>query len=128
MAKPAKPPTNVLTDKQVAAFEAFLGRWQAWLNLLDWRVSLSKTPAGKRVLSEVQPDLESRMASVRLNRHWGENNSSSPVELERVACHEMLHVFLRELIDFAQDSRTSDEDLASFEHRVVHTLVTVLVP
>jgi hypothetical protein len=98
-------------------FEGFLRKWQGALNLLDWRVVVDKKRAPKGVMADVATQFDDRLAVVRV----GADPGTSPHEREDTACHEMLHVLLREL-------NAPEEARAAAEHRVVHTLVRLLVP
>jgi hypothetical protein len=46
--------------------------------------------------------------------------------VEEIACHEVLHVFLHEYKEFIL-AGADEEDIMSAEHRIVNTLVGLLV-
>jgi uncharacterized protein YdcH (DUF465 family) len=120
---------GVLTDADVAEFERHMRVWQILLNLNDWRLELSRKPASKSNLAElVRCELQHRLASVRINRDWGHENEITPLKKARTALHEDLHVLLRELLEFTADPRANEEDKEAAEHRVIVTLVNVLLP
>ncbi len=117
-----------LTQAHRAEFRRHLADWQDRLNLRDWRISLSETRAKPTVLAEVSRRLlEDRLATIRLSEVWDENNPPTPELLEEVALHELLHIFLHELLEFAGTPGVNDSDVASQEHRVVITLARLLV-
>jgi hypothetical protein len=121
--KPANPVTQVGRD----AFAMFVHKWQDALNMNDWRISPSSKPAAKANMAEVYKfDLEARLASYRI----GEDFGGTPVtdnSVEETALHEVLHVFLHELIEFAKDPSAKPADINSAEHRVIQSLVKALM-
>ena len=127
MAKKPEP-ANPVTPQGRACFDLFIKKWQEALTLGDWRIEPSEKPAAKANAAEVNRfDLEARLATYRIGTDFG----STPVtdqSIEEIACHEVLHVFLHELIQFAKDPTSKPSDVASAEHRVINSLVRVLVP
>lgn len=123
-----KPPANPVTPAASDAFSLFVMKWQARLNLMDWRIHKSEKPASKKNMAEVvQMDLEAKLATYRIGSDFG----GTPVtaqSVEETACHEMLHVFLHPLLEAAQDRSITAEQLNGIEHAVINTLVHILVP
>lgn len=124
-----KPPANPVTPQAVDAFSMYVHKWQDRLNLNDWRIVKSNKAASRTNMAEInRMDLPARLATYRI----GEDFGSIPVtesSVEEIACHEMLHVFLKELIETAKESQTvTAETLESIEHGVINTLVRLLVP
>lgn len=123
-----KSPDNPVTPEAADAFAMYVKKWQAELNLHDWRIERSTKAASKSNMAEVfKMSLADRLASWRIGADFG----STPVHdatLEQIACHEVLHIFLKELIETAMESQTVTADaLASAEHRVINTLVALLI-
>lgn len=120
-----KPPANPVTQSDADAFAMYVREWQDRLNLNDWRIVRSAKPAARANMAEVvRRDLPARLATYRIGADFG----AIPVtgqSVEEIACHEVLHVFLYELIEHA---KANSDDLASAEHRVIQTLVRLLVP
>jgi len=116
-----------LTPEAADAFALAVHKWQTNLNLLDWRIHKSDKAAAKANCAEVNKmDLEARLATYRVGTDFG----SIPItaqSIEEIACHEVLHVFLKELIEFCK-SNTAADDITSAEHRVINVLVKLLVP
>jgi hypothetical protein len=121
-------PPNPVTPQARDCFAMRVREWQDRLNLNDWRIEPSSKPAGKANMAEINRfDFKARMATYTIGADFG----STPVTdmtIEEIACHEVLHVFLHEMLAVAQDPAASPDDLASIEHRVIHSLVRVLVP
>jgi hypothetical protein len=50
----------------------------------------------------------------------------TPESLDQTALHELLHVFLHDLMTVAQDPRSSQDQIEAQEHRVVNLLEKLL--
>jgi hypothetical protein len=121
--KPANPVSQEASD----LFAMLVKKWQAELNLNDWRIERSPRPAGKANLAEISKMyLPDRLATYRLGADFGDATPITEHTLDQLACHEVLHVFFKELIEFAGSGAA--EDIASAEHRCINTLVKLLVP
>lgn len=115
-----------LNPEQREQFRSHLSRWQERLNLGDWRIPLSPRFAQKGAMADVKISLPARTAVVKLgSMGW---NVPTPHLLESTAVHELLHVLLSELIEFAKDPHITDDNLSSLEHRVITVLEGLLVP
>lgn len=120
---------NPVTPAAADGFALRMKHWQAELNLHDWRIERSPRPAGRDALAEVTSmSLKDRLAVYKLGQDFGETKPVSEQSLDEIACHETLHILLHELIEFAKERGSSPEDIDAAEHRVVHTLVRLLVP
>ena len=114
---------NLLSEADKEKFHVYIKKWQVNLGLIDWRFGFSKKMAGG--MADMKSNLGARLATYRLGDWKG--NPINDFELEKTACHEVLHTLLHE---FAQSIRTdaSAEVQESAEHRVVNTLEGLLVP
>ena len=120
-----KPQPNPVTPQGRDCFAMYVHKWQELLNLGDWRIEQSPKPAAKANMAEVDRlDLKARLATYRIGSDFG-GTPVTDMSIEQIACHEVLHVFLHELLEFA---RQGGEDVDSAEHRVINSLVRVLVP
>lgn len=123
-----KQPSNPVTPQGRDAFALNVRKWADALNLNDWRIELSAKPANRANMAEVSSmDLRSRLATYRVGLDFG----STPVtdhSIEEIACHEVWHVRLFELIEAARNPASTDEQIASAEHAVIHAVVRLLVP
>jgi hypothetical protein len=118
---------NYPTPDDAMEFERYVKKWQVRLGLQDWRIVMSPKPAKGSLAEMANWDWRQRQVTCRLGPDW----KSTPVNsttLEQTAVHELLHVLLYELIEYAKETRSSPDDLASVEHRVVNTLESILVP
>jgi len=109
----------VLTDDHEATFDRHVQKWQSKLNLQDWRIEKGGGKASRGVMAEVSISLEDRLAMYRLSRQWGMQEPTDHA-LDATALHEMLHVFLRPLIEAAV---SRDEAMIG---QVEHSVITVL--
>jgi hypothetical protein len=92
----------------------------------DWRIVVSATRSARKVMAEVSKfDLEQRSATIRLGKHWY-NEPVTPDSLNATALHEVLHVFLFELIETARLNQ-DENAIGSAEHRVIN-IMEVLLP
>jgi hypothetical protein len=64
------------------------------------------------------------MAAIRLGADMGKPVDDA--DLDALALHEVLHVFLAEALALVRDPSASDAHRASSEHRVVNTLTLLL--
>lgn len=123
--------TDSKTSSQVTAehrkyFAQRLKHWQTELGLTDWRIHLSKVKAPAYALAIVwKCDLGARLASLRLCENFGVGAEVTLEELDRLALHELLHVFLARLLNTYITSQ-EDEEKEGAEHSVINALVHVL--
>jgi hypothetical protein len=122
-----KPPMNPVTPSDADAFALLVHKWQRELNLMDWRIVQSPRRSKGAMGEIVKRDLPSRLAVYRI----GESFGAEPVtekSVEQTVVHELLHVFLCELMEVSRNPHASEEDMEAAEHRVVHVLERLLVP
>lgn len=115
--------TNCPTPEQASEFDEYVAFWQEVLNLADWRLERGHRPI-KNAMASVEFNDAARLAIYRL----GDFGAAmiNDITLSQTALHEVLHVFLHELITTAQDRGASPEQLEAAEHRVVNVLEKVL--
>ncbi len=114
---------NKPNDEQAKQFDGFVRHWQQVLNLQDWRMERGSRPA-RGAMACVECDSPARLAIYRLGDFGSEK--ITPASLSHTALHEVLHVFLFELVAVAQDPKATPEQLESAEHRVINVLERVL--
>ena len=115
--------TNRPTEEQAVEFDGYVVKWQLALNLCDWRIERGSR-AAKNAMADVGFDDTARLAVYRLGDFGAED--ITPSSLDKTALHEMLHVFLHDLISTAQDPKSLDEDIQKQEHRVINLLENLL--
>lgn len=122
-----KPPANPVSDADAAEFNRYLQRWRDILNLRDWRVQLQvkRDKASAAVL--LKAELEHRLAKIAVGTDFGPNMPVTPYTLEQIAVHEMLHLFLVELIQTTIAEREHNNTVLAAEHAVVITLTDLLM-
>lgn len=118
-----KAALNRPTPEQVQQFDGYIQHWQEVLNLKDWRLERG-TRIEKDAMASVQCDNTARLAVYRIG-HFGAT-PITPESLSLTALHEVLHVFLFDLIAAAQDRGATPEALEVAEHRVINVLERVL--
>jgi hypothetical protein len=114
---------NIPTPQDVALFAQSVKKWQQVLSLGDWRIEKGMKPA-KAAMASVEFNDIARLATYRLGDFGAEKITQE--SLDKTALHELLHVFLHDLITVAQDPKSSQDEIDMQEHRVVNLLENLL--
>lgn len=114
---------NIPTPQDIALFAKSVQKWQQVLSLGDWRIEKGMKPA-KAAMASVEFNDIARLATYRLGDFGAEK--ITPDSLDKTALHELLHVFLHDLITVAQDPKSSQDEIDMQEHRVVNLLENLL--
>ena len=114
---------NIPTPHDAAYFAQSVKKWQQVLSLGDWRIEKGIKPA-KQAMASVEFNDAARLATYRLGDFGAEK--ITPDSLNKTAVHELLHVFLHDLIVTATDCKSSDEELEKQEHRIINLLEQLL--
>lgn len=104
-------------------FAKSVKKWQQVLSLGDWRIEKGTKPA-KAAMASVEFTESARLAVYRLGDFGAEK--ITPASLDKTALHELLHIFLYDLMCTATDPKSSDEDIEMQEHRVINLLENLL--
>jgi hypothetical protein len=115
--------TNIPTPEDAANFAHSVKKWQQVLSLGDWRIEKGSKPA-KQAMASVEFNSSARLATYRLGDFGAEK--ITPESLDRTALHELLHIFLYDLMCVATDPKSSDEEIEMQEHRVINLLENLL--
>lgn len=110
---------NEVTPEDCDKFDAYVREWQTVLNLHDWRIERGSKRSKKNMAEVVFDDVD-RLATYRIGQSFGAAEVSEKT-LKSTALHEVLHVFLHELVT------ASDESKDAAEHRVIHVLEKLLM-
>lgn len=116
-------PLNTPTLEQAQQFDQFIRHWQDLLGLQRWRMERGARPA-KDAMASVEFNDDAKLATYRLG-----DFGATPINdksLSMTALHEVLHVFLHELIVAAQDRGVDTAQLDAAEHGVINVLESVL--
>ena len=116
--------SNIPTPEDAAHFAQSVRKWQSILNLGDWRIEKGLKPA-KNAMASVEFNEGARLATYRLGDFGAEKITQE--SLDQTALHELLHVFLHDLMTAAQDPKSSQEEIEVQEHRVVNLLEKLLI-
>jgi len=114
---------NIPTPEHAELFAQSVKKWQQVLNLGDWRIEKGLKPA-KQAMASVEFNDGARLAIYRLGDFGAEK--ITPESLHKTALHELLHVFLHDLMTVAQDPKSSEDDLEKEEHRIINLLERLL--
>lgn len=115
---------NKPNAEQAKLFDEYVGKWQSILSLGDWRIERVKNRSARGSMAMVEFDNGQHLASYKLGDFGGEE--ITPASLEKTAIHELLHIFLHDLILTAQDRNATEEQLEVAEHRVINVLEKIL--
>jgi hypothetical protein len=114
---------NIPTPHDAELFAQSIKKWQQILSLGDWRIEKGSKPA-KGAMASVEFNDTARLATYRLGDFGSEK--ITPKSLDQTALHELLHVFLHDLMTVAQDPKSSTEEVEMQEHRVINLLENLL--
>lgn len=114
---------NVPTPEDAKIFAQNVKKWQQVLSLGDWRIEKGMKPA-KQAMASVEFNESARLAVYRLGDFGSEKITSET--LDKTALHELLHVFLHDLMMVARDPKSSEEEIETQEHRVINLLENLL--
>jgi len=114
---------NTPTAEDAQYFAQCVKKWQDILSLGDWRIEKGLKPA-KQAMASVEFNEGARLATYRLGDFGAEINDEI---LDATALHEVLHVFLHDLMAAAQDPKSSIEEIEKQEHRIINRLEQLLL-
>jgi hypothetical protein len=115
--------SNIPTPEHIEIFAKSVRKWQQILSLGDWRIEKGMKPA-KAAMASVEFNQTARLATYRLGDFGAEK--ITPESLDKTALHELLHIFMHDLLCVATDPKSSDEDIEMQEHRVINLLENLL--
>jgi hypothetical protein len=115
--------SNIPTPQDVAVFAQSVKKWQKVLSLGDWRIEKGSKPA-KAAMASVEFNASARLATYRLGDFGAEKITQE--SLDQTALHELLHVFLHDLVTVAQEPKSSQDEIEMQEHRVINLLEKLL--
>ena len=114
---------NIPTPHDAALFAQSVKKWQQVLSLGDWRIEKGLKPA-KQAMASVEFNDTARLATYRLGDFGAEK--ITPESLDKTALHELLHVFLHDLMTVATDPKSSQDEMEMQEHRIINLLEHLL--
>ena len=115
--------SNIPTPEHAELFAQSVKKWQQVLSLGDWRIEKGMKPA-KAAMASVEFNDIARLATYRLGDFGAEK--ITPDSLDKTALHELLHVFLHDLMTVAQDPKSSQDEVEMQEHRIINLLEKLL--
>ncbi|NBV72436.1 MAG: hypothetical protein EBR60_10440 [Burkholderiaceae bacterium] len=115
--------SNIPTPEEAQIFAKSVRKWQQIFSLGDWRIEKGSKPA-KEAMASVEFNQTARLATYRLGDFGAEK--ITPESLDKTALHELLHIFLYDLMCVATDPKSSDEEIEMQEHRVINLLENLL--
>jgi hypothetical protein len=114
---------HVLTPDDVEMYWAAIDRWQTKLGLGDWRITRRAVDKGAFMAQMDSWDYPQRQVRATLCTNW-KDSEPTPLEIERTAVHELLHVRLADLTGMLLDGDT----VTRLEHAAINVLEALLLP
>ena len=114
---------NIPNQQDAELFAQSVKKWQQMLSLGDWRIEKG-SKAAKAAMASVEFTPNARLAVYRLGDFGAEK--ITPESLDMTALHELLHIFLHDLMTVAQDPKSSQDEIEMQEHRVINLLEKLL--
>ena len=114
---------NIPPPQAAEIFAKSVKKYQLLLSLGDWRIEKGSKPA-KAAMASVEFNASARLATYRLGDFGAEK--ITPESLDKTALHELLHIFLHDLMSVAQDPKSSQEEIEMQEHRVINLLENLI--
>ena len=115
--------SNIPTPEDAQLFAQSVRKWQQVLSLGEWRIEKGLKPA-KAAMASVEFNETARLATYRLGDFGAEK--ITPESLDMTCLHELLHIFLHDLMTVAQDPKSSQDEIEMQEHRVINLLEKLL--
>jgi hypothetical protein len=115
--------SNIPTPEDAKLFALSVRKWQQVLSLGDWRIEKGSKPA-KQAMASVEFTPNARLAVYRLGDFGAEK--ITPESIDKTALHELLHIFLHDLMVVSQDPKSSQDEIEMQEHRVINLLEKLL--
>ena len=115
--------SNIPTPQDAKIFAQSVKKWQQVLSLGDWRIEKGSKPA-KQAMASVEFNEGARLATYRLGDFGAEE--ITPESLDKTALHELLHIFLHDLVSVATDPKSTEDEIEMQEHRVINLLENLL--
>jgi hypothetical protein len=114
---------NIPTPQDAEIFAKSVKKYQLLLSLGDWRIEKG-SKAAKAAMASVEFNASARLATYRLGDFGAEK--ITPESLDMTALHELLHIFLHDLMTVAQDPKSSQDEIEMQEHRCINLLEKLL--
>jgi hypothetical protein len=115
--------SNIPTPQDAKIFAQSIKKWQQVLSLGDWRIEKG-SKAAKQAMASVEFNEGARLATYRLGDFGAEE--ITPESLDKTALHELLHIFLHDLVSVATDPKSTEDEIEMQEHRVINLLENLL--
>jgi hypothetical protein len=125
---PSKPKAfrNPVTDADVEYFDRAVVKWQALLNLRDWRIVRESARDLKHMASLTGVEHPHKLARYRVGVDF-KSAAVTPQSLESTALHELLHLLLRPMLDVAMAEGDHNDSVMEYEHAVIVILEQLLM-
>lgn len=112
---------NKLTEEHKLKFMSAIFGWQERFGLQKWSLIKSSIPSKYMAEVDFEKDKSHKMARVKVGTDW---KSTEPNEenISSVACHEVLHVLLYDLIEYSREHPYDGNGILEKEHEVINSI------
>lgn len=114
------------TKRDFDLFKEFARKWQKKLSLTGWAIYFYHEKLEDEYASSAW-HMSGRAATLKFSTKWDIGREFSEAEIERLALHEILHIFFASLIYPAESRYTTQEDIDTAEHSIIRCLEDVLL-
>lgn len=116
-----------LTEKHLAYYKERVNYWLFVFGQVDWDIDIDwcRPEEEGQELAAVRYNGDGKRATITLNRVWAHDPISNAA-LDKCACHEVMHLFFADLVDFANEHAPKGVDCNRIEHAMIRTLENIL--
>jgi hypothetical protein len=95
--------------------------WQERFGLLKWSLVRSTVPSKYMAEGVFERYKSHKIAKIKIGTDW-KSTEPSDDNISSVACHEVLHVLLYDLIEYAREHPYDSAGIMEKEHEVINAL------
>lgn len=117
-----------LNDLHLATFEWYAKEWASHFGVsLRWQINVDWAEDSEvmKRYAQVWYDCESRKALIEISKRYDCRIPPTDQLLAEAAVHEVIHVLLAQLADYAEEGAPRSVNLIGIEHEIVQTLVQI---
>jgi len=116
---------NVTTEKHFDLFKRECNKWILIFGLVGWYFHFIHNGEDKEVLGWARCDVVGRVATISLNKNWG-NYKITSYEIKRTAFHEVCEVLFASLRAIAGARYIGIDEIMEENHNLIRTLENVI--
>lgn len=119
--------TTKVTLLDFEKFKEYCEIWRHKLGLTNWAVYYHMTSDIPDSYGDCSWETEGAVGVIRISKKWdSESRPLNDKELDKLALHEILHLWLGQYSDAANDRFTTSKELDRLEHMAIRQLEDLL--